>query len=120
MGDEANPGHYKQDHQLKGTATTDEHRPSLQKQGSRTVEAKKQGCSTAMFTAQRVRQVVKCGECAKPSCIYSQTTLPTVDMALLTSAISDAEYSCGSPLLPDGHPLGGKVFVRTTLRCMTR
>ena len=118
MKDEANPGHYKQYHQLKGTATTDEHRPSLQKQGSRTVEAKKQRCCRALFTAQRVRQVVKCGECAKPRCIYSQTTLPTADMALLTSALSDVEYSCGSPFLPDGHPLRGEVFVRMVLRCM--
>ena len=67
--DKANPGHYKQYCQVKGTATTEDQRPSLQKQGGSVAEAEKKGYSTAMFTGQRVQKVVPCGECAKPRCV---------------------------------------------------
>ena len=114
--DETNPWHYKQYCDVKGTATTDGHRPSLQKQAG-SAEAEKQGCTTAMFTAQRVRGVVDCGECAKPRCIFSKNALAPLELTELFSAVHDTDYTCGSPLLPDNHPLAGKVFVRTTLRC---
>ena len=83
---EASPDHYQPYSAVKGKQTTDQNRPSLQAKGALLQEAE-QGCSSAMFTAQRVRSTVQCTKCLKPRCIYSQAALAAQEMAQLHSAL---------------------------------
>ena len=59
--DGANSGHYKPYSELKHAATSEKHRPSLQKKATQDASLlEAQGCSKSMFTAQLVRDTVEC------------------------------------------------------------
>lgn len=118
MPDAERPGHYKTYSELKGKATSGEHRPSLQTKATHDAAVlEQQGCPNSFLTAQRVRGTVECKECQKPRCFYSRTMLSDGERAELQHVREELEYSCGSPLLPADHPLREKVFVRIGIRC---
>eukprot|EP00117_Sycon_ciliatum_P029367 scpid23388/ scgid23400/ len=112
--DDADPQHYLPYSKVKGRDTDDASRPSLQKCATKAVE---QGCPVSLLTSQRVRRTVTCSECQKCRCVYSKVALSSADSAVLDGALAELEYSCGSPLLPTGHPLAATVFVRMALSC---
>ena len=118
MPDAERPDHYQTYSQLKGKATSEEHRPSLQTKATHDAAVlEQQGCPNSFLTAQRVLGTVECKECLKPRCFYACTALSDGERAELQRAREELEYSCGSPLLPAGHPLREKVFIRVGIRC---
>lgn len=116
--DTGSADHYTRYADLKGVATTDQHRPSSKNKADRDANLlQEQGCPNSLLTAQRVRDVIICSECSKPRCIFSSNKLSAQEKRLLEQVKENYEYSCGSPIVPPEHSLYGTVFVRIMQRC---
>ena len=117
---------------LKGRPTSEKHMPSFKPALEASADAKKADKATAravaerakdakaeLFHATRARLLVVCTECGKPRVIYSLARLTNEQKALAQSLIDDlSSYVCGAtPLFPEGHELGDKLFVRRALTC---
>lgn len=117
--------HYLPLDDVLGTDTDDNHRPSAQlshkhKRASTTTAAhdyfmsdalEKQQKDPGLFTAQHARALVNCQECSKPRVIYSMRLLSFRHQTTLAEALSDADYTCGSPILEPSHALASTVQV---------
>ena len=73
----------------------------------------------SLLVAGRVRDVIVCGECRKPRCIFALSKLGSPEELEIARVKEDGVFRCGSPLFPDGHPLCDTVVVRQSLRCAT-
>ena len=104
--------HYKQFEKVFGIETLECDHPSLP------VTREKEQEPSSLFTGAKVRDVVECLACDKPRCIYidKQSTY-TQNTVMLTFAVENNHYVCGSPIFPEGHPLTGELHIRTSLTC---
>lgn len=78
---------------------------------------KQQLKETGLFTAQHARAVVHCGEWEKPRLLYSMRKLSSKQQLMVSIAVSEGDYTCGSPLLSPDHSLTSTVSVRLALSC---
>ena len=65
----------------------------------------------------KVRAIISCEECKKPRCIYANSRLTSQEEVCVKRMKEAKTYICGSPLFPDGSPLGCTVLVREALLC---
>lgn len=73
--------------------------------------------NTSLFTAQCARGVVNCEECSKPRMFYSRLKLSSRQSLQLSLVLSELDYTCGSPLLPESHSLSKTVQARLAISC---
>ena len=104
--------HYKPFSEVYGSATTEQHRPSLKEvtQGNQTSSV----CPT---TAQNAKAVIVCTECFKPRVIYGKKLISN-EMQEMTNLIADILFTCGSPLGHEGD-IFKKITVRHNIDCST-
>jgi hypothetical protein len=68
-------------------------------------------------SANVAKQAMPCTSCAKPRLLYFQRPLTEEEKPLLSRALESIDYTCGSPIFEEGHPLQAVVCVRTALSC---
>ncbi len=73
--------------------------------------------TAAALAAQRVRQIVNCVDCNKPRCIFAAKRLTAAQQQQLDLLLEDLYFTCGSPILPEGHALWGVVYSNEKLLC---
>jgi hypothetical protein len=106
--------HYKPFEQLFGQETSECDRPSL------VVTKEKEQEPSSLFTGAKVRGVVECLACDKPRCIFAEKqSTYTQNEEVLTFAVENNLYVCGSPIFPESHPLAAELRIRTSLTCQT-
>ena len=66
----------------------------------------------------KVRNVIICGECHKPRCVYLVSKLSKEQIALVESINESNLYTCGAPLFPPGLPFENSIVVREALVCL--
>ena len=108
-------GHCRSFTEVFGSATSEEHRPSLQKR------AQKEKTLPFYPSVQHVKNcglMLMCDECAMWRLVYSKRKLNTEERQQLDSALSGLSFSCGSPLqdAPIPEELADIVYVKK-LRC---
>ena len=104
--------HYKVFQDVFGKTTSEADRPSIAQSKQREEHP------SSNYTAAKVRSTVKCLACDKPRCVYSEKmSTYKENKSIVTLAAEVNFYVCGSPLIPDSHPLAKDVYVRTSLSC---
>ncbi|XP_056009061.1 uncharacterized protein LOC130051279 [Ostrea edulis] len=99
--------------EVYGRETNDNHRPGAAPANAQS-EVDRQ--NRELFKSQKVRDVVFCGECSKPRCVYSNKKMTTEQEELLRRIKEDRFYSCGGSLLPaDSDNLG--LVVKESVSC---
>lgn len=87
--------------------TDDTHRPSAQLSHKHIMLPllqlitilEKQQKDPELFTGQHAGTLVSCQECSQPRVIYSMRLLSSHHQTTRAEALSDADYTCGSPIL---------------------
>ncbi|POG67325.1 hypothetical protein GLOIN_2v1779563 [Rhizophagus irregularis DAOM 181602=DAOM 197198] len=108
----SDPDHYQDFNSLYGCNTTEIDLPS-KKNNPVCQELAPDG----MLVAARVCDFALCTSCTKLRCIFSKYVLRESDSEILQTAMKMFAYTCGSPIVPENHPLYNKVFVRMNLTC---
>ena len=80
-------------------------------------EEEKQKKDTSLFTTQNGRAIVNCEECSKPRVLYARQKLSRCQELNLTLALSELEYTCGSPLVSPDHQLWSLIQCRLSMSC---
>jgi len=106
------PDHYQDFNSLYGHNTTEKDLPSKKDR-----HECKELAPNGTLIAARVRDFVFCTSCSKLRCLFSQYALNDSDFELLQMAMETFVYTCGSPIVPEDHPLYNKIFVRMNLTC---
>jgi hypothetical protein len=70
-----------------------------------------------MLITSRIRDFIWCKSCKKPRCIFSKNALTEKEQEDLEISFEQYDYTCGSKLLPETHPLYNIVFVKVNLTC---
>ena len=84
-----------------GKTTTEKDRPSL----SQAKKSKEKPKRPFRMTAETVCDVLVCGECLKPRCLYSKRKLSRSELAELNHCKEDYVYTCGGTIFPENHNL---------------
>jgi len=63
----------------------------------------------------KVRAVVQCGDCFKPRCVFSETSLKDVEKSMIADL--EADFTCGSMLFPLPSEHHSSIVVRVNLSC---
>ncbi|GBC18616.2 hypothetical protein GLOIN_2v1779563 [Rhizophagus irregularis DAOM 181602=DAOM 197198] len=108
----SDPDHYQNFNSLYGRNTTEIDLPS-KKNNLVCQELAPNG----MLVVARVRDFALCTSCTKLRCIFSKYVLRESDSEILQTAMETFAYTCGSPIVPENHPLYNKVFVGMNLTC---
>ena len=92
---------------MYGKKTSDQYQPSK-------VEAynKSERGPSGLYTNTKVRDFIKCTECYKYRCIYSEKQLIVQQTTDLQLAIQTWDYTCGAPIFSENHSLYNDIFVR--------
>lgn len=69
------------------------------------------------LTTARARALAWCSDCSKPRLIYSERALCENAYKDLMLFLDRFQYTCGSPVVPEGHDLKAIVFIKTHIRC---
>ncbi|XP_019632046.1 PREDICTED: uncharacterized protein LOC109475723 [Branchiostoma belcheri] len=106
--------HYLSFAELYGKPTTEADRPSLKQptQKSETDKKRKQ-----LLVAAKVRDVISCGECRKPRCIYAASKLLAEEGGAVTRAQQDGTYVCGGHIFAEGGRYHDKIVTKVDLTC---
>ena len=88
-------GHYKPFETVYGTATSEEHRPSLQIPPAR---SKTLPFTASVQHARNTNMMIQCEECELWRLIYSKYKLKASERAQLNDALADFTYTCGASL----------------------
>ena len=96
--------HYKAFDDIFGQDTVEVDRP-----GAKTQENKS---GKAYFTKEKVRDAVECVSCGKWRCVYAPTKPPRASTDQFHQAVDTLMYTCGAPILPEGHPVAEIFIVR--------
>lgn len=67
----------------------------------------------------RVREVIRCGECIRPRCIYSAAKLTPQDSSAVRHQKEEDIYTCGSPLFPETSHYYDSIVMREGLTCLS-
>ncbi|XP_048735490.2 uncharacterized protein LOC125650953 [Ostrea edulis] len=97
-------------------APGDEHRPSAQVRDD--PASVNDRINREIFKTQKVRDVIVCGECSKPRCVYSDKKLTREQEELLLRLKEEHLYTCGDSLVPEDVEDPGMV-VREAVNCLT-
>ena len=115
----ADGDHYKPFAEVYGTATTQQHCPSVAAASAKAT-ASAGTAGGVSLKKETVRCIVKCVECEKPRCIFSNKKLSAKQQEEPSRLLETYQYVCGSSLIPEGDDvLGGVVAVRPGLVCST-
>ena len=68
-------------------------------------------------TQQKARKIICCKECKKPRLVYKDKVFSDQDHVSFENIMEEVSYSCGSWLLPPGHPLVNLIFISTNITC---
>ncbi|XP_055995645.1 uncharacterized protein LOC130046796 [Ostrea edulis] len=101
---------------MYGQETGDEHRPSAQVRDD--PASVNDRINREIFKTQKVRDVIVCGECSKPRCVYSDKKLTREQEELLLRLKEEHLYTCGDSLVPEDVEDPGMV-VREAVNCLT-
>ena len=71
----------------------------------------------SLLVCGKVRNVIICGECHKPRCVYSVLKLSKEQIVLVESIKESNLYTSGAPLFPPGLPLENSIVVMEALVC---
>ncbi|CAG8577073.1 6206_t:CDS:10 [Gigaspora margarita] len=95
-----------------GTKTTEEYRPSyIQSQ------TKSKSILKYILIAKKIRDYIKCENCQKCHCVYSNKSLTDDEQYAYQQALESYSYSCGAPIFPDDYYLKETIFVCTQINC---
>ena len=107
--------HYKVFQDVFGKTTLEADRPSILQSKQREEHP------SSNYTAAKVRATVECLACDKPRCVYSEKTLTYKENKHIVTLAAEVNfYVCGSPPIPDSHPLAKDIYIRTSLSCIER
>ncbi|XP_056008509.1 uncharacterized protein LOC130051170 [Ostrea edulis] len=109
-------GQYLSFQEMYGQETGDEHRPSAQVRDD--PASVNDRINREIFKTQKVRDVIVCGECSKPRCVYSDKKLTREQEELLLRLKEEHLYTCGDSLVPEDVEDPGMV-VREAVNCLT-
>ena len=70
-----------------------------------------------LLTGPKVRDVVRCSDCNKPSCVYAATKLMPVQQRIVTRRKEDNTYTCGNTLFASYNQYVDPLVVRESLKC---
>lgn len=65
------------------------------------------------LSTQNARAITTCVECSKPRVVYSCHKLTEGQRTSLAASLSEYDFTCGAPVVQEGHPLNCKVTVRS-------
>jgi hypothetical protein len=94
--------------------TNDLGRPSLSMKAP-TSEIDKN--NSALLKGTRVRDVIKCSECARPRCIFAATRLTNEEILAVKAVKDEDNYICGDVLFQEDSIYYDKIVVRNLLSC---
>ena len=97
--------------ELYGKLPSDTDRPSATPTFS-SEAAEVDAMHKTLFNNAKVRQVIFCGECFKPRCIFAISKLRKEEEIVVERVKEAKTYSCGSPLFPPDSPLHVTIIVR--------
>lgn len=109
-------GHYRPFTEVFGTATTEEHRPSLQAQKGR---QKSLPFSASVQHVKNANLMIQCEECEMWRLVYSRYKLTGREKQTLDDALEQYTYTCGAQLSDlglDGR-LGSENVCMRSIRC---
>lgn len=110
--------HYKKFDDLFGQHPDEKGRPSYVPTPSE--EAKQRDKDhRGIIVKAKVRDLIRCGECHKPRCIFSNSKLSPQESVELQCTKETNIYSCGSPLFPEGSRYVNTIVVREALTCIS-
>ena len=109
IGNSMKKYHYKAFDDIFGQDTVEVDRP-----GAKTQENKS---GKAYFTKEKVRDAVECVSCGKWRCVYAPTKPPRASTDQFYQAVDTLMYTCGAPILPEGHPVAEIFIVRQDISC---
>jgi hypothetical protein len=66
---------------------------------------------------QTARAILFCLDCERPRLLFARTILSLDQNELLQSALESLQYTCGSPLFVEGHPLENVIMQHWTTCC---
>ena len=92
--------------------TSDQYQPSKIE-----VQNKSEYSPSGLYTNTKIRDFIKCTECYKYRCIYSEKQLTIQQTTDLQLAIQTWDYTCGAPIFFEDHHLYNIVFVREKITC---
>lgn len=70
-----------------------------------------------IFINTKIRLLICCDFCGKYRCIYSDTTLSEENSQIVIQYFESISYSCGSPVLPENHPLFNQLHIHQNITC---
>ena len=101
--------HYKAFDDIFGQDTVEVDRPVAKTQENKS--------GKAYFTKEKVRYAVECVSCGKWRCVYAPTKPPRASTDQFHQAVDTLMYTCGAPILPEGHPVAEIFIVRRDISC---
>lgn len=101
--------HYKAFDDIFGQDTVEVDRP-----GAKTQENKS---GKAYFTKEKVGDAVECVSCGKWRWVYAPTKPPRASKDQFHQAVDTLMYTCGAPILPEGHPVAEIFIVCQDISC---
>lgn len=101
--------HYKAFDDIFGQDTVEVDRPVAKTQENKS--------GKAYFTKEKVGDTVECESCGKWRCVYAPTKPPRASKDQFHQAVDTLMYTCGAPILPEGHPVAEIFIVCQDISC---
>ncbi|CAG8729726.1 17951_t:CDS:2, partial [Cetraspora pellucida] len=102
--------HYKEFDDVYGQLTSERYQLIEQKVAN-------EESQSGIYINTKIQLLVCCDFCGKYRCIYSDTCLNENESEATVQYLENISYSCGSPILPDGHPLFEQLNICQNLTC---
>lgn len=97
--------------------TRTEHQPSVAAALAKITYSSGVKLNAAALAPQRARLTVSCDDCNKPRCLFAVKRLTAEQNLQLQRLLDDLHFTCGSPVVPEGHELWGVVYSNEKLLC---
>ncbi len=93
--------------ELYGKDPSDKDRPSSKPSSNTEADSSHK----AILKSQKVREMISCGECQKPRCVYATSKLTKEQEFLLRQTMESTIYTCGSILFFPMSPFHDTIVV---------
>lgn len=107
--------HYKPFAEVYGGIPNEKDRPSLKSTRSPEGENVDKANRKLLSQSGKVRAVLSCGDCFKPRCVFSDSSLTNNEKDMLVEL--EADYTCGSTLFPESSEYHSSIVTQVNLSC---
>ena len=108
--------HYKPFAEVYGSTPNEKDRPSKQPVKCSESEEVDKTNKKLLSQSGKVRAILRCGDCSKPRCLFSETALSTAEKSMITDL--EPDFTCGSMLFPPASQYHSSIVVRVNLSCV--